>query len=166
MLLNCCGNVRLGCDYCFNNNIFHLVPYFVKADALSCAFLAVLFEIPIQISFCSVLPVHGVICEMTAPLIELFWIICVFLGAEAHKTIFINVDLEWIDACDHYEDFEVVLVAIDKVWVVNVVAHDVRIQDAALAWHFGVTLKDADAFGILAVDRFADPKARWIELSL
>ena len=62
---------------------------------------------------------------MTALLIELVGVVGVFLGAQAYKAFFVNVDLERVDARYEDEDFEVILVTIHEVWVVNVVAHDV-----------------------------------------
>ena len=94
---------------------------------------------------------------MTALLIKIFWIIAVLPGAEAHKAFFVNVDLERVDTGNKDEDLEVILVTIYEVWVINVVAHDVGIQDILAIRDFGLALKYANTFGISTIDRFAYP---------
>ena len=103
---------------------------------------------------------------MTALLIQFFDIIGVFSGAEAHKTILINVDLEWVDTSDKDEDSEVILVAIDEVRVINVIANNVGIQDILTIRDFCLALEDANTFGVSTIDRFAYPKTRRVDLSL
>ena len=51
-------------------------------------------------------------------------------------------------------------------WIVNVVADDVRVSNANSIWDFCLPINDFDTFCISAVDWFADPEARWVELLL
>ena len=102
---------------------------------------------------------------MPALLIELFRFIGVLSGAEAHKTVIINVDFERIEACNKHKESQIVLVAIDEVWVIDVVAHNVRFQNLLIR-DFSLTLENTNSFGISTIDGFAYPEAVWIQLSL
>ena len=51
-------------------------------------------------------------------------------------------------------------------WIVDVVAGDVRVPDAETVWNMCLSVDYLYAFCIGTVNRFTDPKARWVELSL
>ena len=158
--------MALRCEQSLDHNILDLLPHAIKIDAKPLALLAVLLEVPVERELVPVMPVHGVVCEVAGPILDAEAARGVGLRAEADQAILVDVDLERVEARHKGKHPKVVLVPVNQVWVVDVIADNIRICYASFLRNFGLPINDFDAFCICAVDRFADPEALGIELPL
>lgn len=64
-------------------------------------------------------------CQVHAKVILCQWVGGILLGGEAYKALLVYVDLEWSVACDKYIESEVIFKSVNKMRILNVLAHNV-----------------------------------------